>query len=216
MRTNIPLNPADCSEIVISEDWKSRIIEGADGCLLITTRINSFGYARVTLNGSVVYCHRVALVAHLGRDILPGLEAGHLCHDRAAEAGTCSATNATPCDHRRCVNPDHLAEQTHEENNKAGHSLSAQHARKTHCPRGHPLDGPGAMLVPSRTEVGVRNCLVCQREDAAAQHAVIRDAHIALGISQRTYKSTFGSSRRTAEEVLLDIAEGRDPWLRVP
>lgn len=54
-----------------------------------------------------------------------GLELDHLCRVRC------------------CVNPDHLEPVTHRENVLRGEGLAAQHARRTHCKRGHTLETLG-------------------------------------------------------------------------
>ena len=45
------------------------------------------------------------------------------------------------CRNRLCVNPQHLEVRTQRENVLLGEGLTAQNARKTHCPRGHLLAG---------------------------------------------------------------------------
>ncbi len=44
------------------------------------------------------------------------------------------------CKNKRCVNPAHLEVVTHRENDLRATGPTAQNARKTHCPHGHPYD----------------------------------------------------------------------------
>lgn len=71
------------------------------------------GYGMFWLRGQMSSAHRVALMIATQVDG-DGLDAGHLCHDRAVERGECEGGNN--CQHRRCVNPGHLHWQTRSEN----------------------------------------------------------------------------------------------------
>jgi len=44
-----------------------------------------------------------------------------------------------PCS-KACVNPAHMWPTTHRDNVLSGRAPTAQNARKTHCPKGHPYD----------------------------------------------------------------------------
>ena len=57
--------------------------------------------------------HRWAWIVQRG-DITPGMVIDHLCHNAAAEQGTCAGGN--DCVHRRCVNVDHMRVTSHGEN----------------------------------------------------------------------------------------------------
>jgi hypothetical protein len=67
------------------------------------------------------------------------------------------------CRRPLCVRPDHLEPVTNRENTLRGTSPPAQHARKTHCPQGHPYDEVNTY----RTSSGHRGCRRCR----AAQQA---------------------------------------------
>lgn len=86
--------------------------------------------------------HRVAYEALVG-PIPEGLTIDHLCRNAA------------------CVNPAHMEPVTRGENVLRGVGPSAQHARQTHCVRGHPLSGDNVYITPGR---GVRQCIACRRE----------------------------------------------------
>ena len=68
------------------------------------------------------------------------------------------------CGNRRCVNPTHLQCVTPRENTLRGRSLSAVRARRTHCPRGHPLAGENVYRWPGRPNA--RYCRACWRPEA--------------------------------------------------
>lgn len=157
------LDPASCTALVTTLRWMSKFSIQPNGCWLWTGARYQNGYGMILVDGRVQLAHRVALVASLGRDIAPGMQAGHLCHDWALVGGTCLSTTTQPCEHRRCVNPAHLAEQT------AGENLSAipnRNSLKTHCPRGHPLADDNLIVrvrtVSKRYPSGVtRECREC-------------------------------------------------------
>ena len=99
------------------------------------------GYGRFGAQGRTLLAHRVAHTL-AGRSIPNGLQVDHLCRNR------------------RCVNPDHLDVVSVAENVLRGDGISARNARKTHCHRGHPLEGDNLYITPS----GNRNCIKCQRQ----------------------------------------------------
>lgn len=117
----IPLDPDICTALIHSRLWRTTAY---GDCLLWNGRTRE-GYGQIWLpryaDGSRqrVSVHRVALVTKLGRDILDGLQAGHVCHDEALLAGRCQSSEESPCHHRRCVNPAHLGEQTPKANSSA-------------------------------------------------------------------------------------------------
>ena len=58
------------------------------------------------------------------------------------------------CDRRDCCNPAHVRPVTHQENMARG-----AHARKTHCPAGHPYDEFNTLVTNGR-----RNCKTCRAD----------------------------------------------------
>ncbi len=86
----------------------------------------SHGYATVYIGGGrgakKPYVHRYVYELLVG-PIPDGFDIDHLCRVR------------------NCVNPEHLEAVTHRENMLRGDTLAAANAAKTHCPKGHALDG---------------------------------------------------------------------------
>lgn len=83
--------------------------------------------------------HRVSYIIYVG-DIPKGLTIDHGCRNTL------------------CVRPEHLEAVTMRVNLLRGNSMSAIHARKTACPRGHKYSG-----VNNR---GQRVCKTCKNEKA--------------------------------------------------
>jgi len=86
--------------------------------------------------------HRVAYTSLVG-PIPAGLQSDHLCRNRL------------------CVNPEHLELVTLRENVLRGEGPAAQHARKTHCPKGHPYDEKNTYLLVIGNGVR-RYCRACK------------------------------------------------------
>jgi hypothetical protein len=103
-------------------------------------RPGGHGYGIFGLDGEQVGAHRVAYDWLIG-PIPDGHDLDHLCR-------------VPPC-----CNPEHTEPVTHQENILRGDSPSAQHARKTHCPQGHPFDEANTYRDPD----GSRNCRACKR-----------------------------------------------------
>lgn len=65
------------------------------------------------------------------------------------------------CNNRWCVNPEHLEAVTHRENIKRSATAPpAIHARKTHCPLGHPYSGANLIV----EKAGNRKCRTCKNQ----------------------------------------------------
>lgn len=88
-------------------------------------RIRGYGYFQV--DGKSALAHRW-LYERLVSPLALSLDLDHLCRNRC------------------CVNPDHLEPVTHRVNVLRGAGVAAQHARKTHCVRNHPLSGPNLRI----------------------------------------------------------------------
>lgn len=121
------------------------------GCWLWGGNTTKGGYGTFTVAGRTHPAHRWLYEQTYG--LIPeGLECDHLCRNPP------------------CVNPDHIEPVTHEENMRR-----AAHARKTHCPKGHPYDEANTRIqIRKRTRRGVtrkyaeRICKTCHRAHANA------------------------------------------------
>lgn len=101
------------------------MVDKTDTCWLWTGMTTPTGYASFYAGihgGGKTYAHRFVYDLMVGR-IPDGYDIDHLCRVR------------------NCVNPDHLEAVTHRENMLRGDTVVARMAAKTHCAKGHPLDG---------------------------------------------------------------------------
>lgn len=188
--SSMPLSVIMCINVVTSARWLQRVSGEGEGCWLMSGSSNPGGYPQIWLDGRLVKASRVALVAHLRRDLGSDMHASHKCHDAAVARGECVGGR---CIHRRCVNPAHLVEETRLENLRAGGGSTALNAAKTECVHGHPLQ---------ESINGRRECRQCSRDRAERSAALIRSASQALGLTQRQYRSKYGSGHAAARDVL--------------
>jgi hypothetical protein len=120
-------------------------------CWLFTGRTTK-GYGVISIKGRETYAHRY-MYEQLRGPIPEGLELDHLCR--------------VP----RCVNPQHLEAVTHRINLLRGNGFSGRHARKTHCPKGHPYDETNTQM-----SQGSRKCAECHRVRQRAYNQRMRRA----------------------------------------
>lgn len=183
MRERIRLDPAACRELVASK-WT--LIPQESGCLWLPYKPQPTGYIRVTMvigeERKGPLAHRVAWVASNGRDIAEGMDIDHLCHTNDP-----LCLGGATCLHRRCVNVEHMEEVAPVLNVRRGQSFAGEQSRRTHCPKGHPLEDGN--LAASSLTYGVRRCLTCTRErsrgDRIRKHdsaPIIREWAVAQGI----------------------------------
>lgn len=129
-----------------AQRFATHVRPGPVGCLLWTGSTGGDGrYGSFSIGGKLVRAHRWAYEQEHG-PIPDGLVLDHLCRVTL------------------CVNPAHLEPVTQRENVLRGEAPSALNAVKTHCDKGHPLDGDN--LVTRKD--GGRQCRACTREIARA------------------------------------------------
>lgn len=110
------------------------------GCWEWVGAIQPTGYGRVKIRGRAQRPHR-HYYERLHGPIPEGLTLDHLCRNR------------------NCVNPEHMEPVTNRVNVLRGIGWTAQNARKTHCPNGHPFAGKNLRIAVS----GFRICRECKR-----------------------------------------------------
>lgn len=121
----------------------ARTVTMPSGCWETDLSKTSKGYARIRVSATVrTDAHRVVYEATYG-PITAGLVIDHLCRNRG------------------CVNPQHMEAVSSRENTLRGEGLSAQNARKTHCPRNHEYTAENTYLVPGKNK---RMCRTCMKE----------------------------------------------------
>lgn len=104
----------------------------------------------------------VSVYRHFVGEVPEGMELDHLCHTRDE-----SCPGGSTCPHRACVNPAHMEPVPKRVNLLRGRSFAAENARKTHCPKGHPLEGDN--LVASK--LPWRKCKACHYAENNARAA---------------------------------------------
>lgn len=119
-------------------------VDPISGCWLWLGHIHSAGYGLISIRLApntykALYAHRFSYERFVGQ-IPEDLQIDHLCRVRC------------------CVNPAHLEPVTVRENLLRGFGASGVNARKTHCVRGHPLEGSNLVT----TKVGGRKCRTCK------------------------------------------------------
>jgi HNH endonuclease len=124
------------------KDFWARVEKLSDqDCWLWTESLTPAGYGRIRIGKRRKrFVHRIAYELLIG-PIPEGMTLDHLCRVR------------------HCVNPAHLEPVTMRENNLRGVSPWAINARKTHCPKGHPLSGSNLCFDAK----GYRHCHKCLR-----------------------------------------------------
>lgn len=126
-------------------------IKSVTGCWEWTGSTRGEGYAQIRHEGKQEGGHRVTYKILVG-PIPPKAHLDHLCRVH------------------HCVNPnnDHIECVTPRINILRGIGPSANNAKKTHCPKGHPYDENNTYDRPTPSRPG-RGCLACMREHDATR-----------------------------------------------
>lgn len=107
-----------------------------NGCIQWTGEISTGGYGLVSLGGRRWTAHRVVYELRVG-PIPDGLQLDHMCHN-----DDLSCAGGPSCQHKRCINVDHLIPATPSEN--VGRALGprkVQGCKEAGCGREHHARG---------------------------------------------------------------------------
>ncbi len=121
--------------------WGKALVGDPGDCWEWNAARTGPGYGAFWLSGRTQLAHRVAYELEV-REIPEGLDIDHLCRNRG------------------CVNPAHMEPVTRGENVLRGVGFTAENAKKTHCPSGHPYDSDNTYINGS----GHRVCRECNRQ----------------------------------------------------
>lgn len=116
-----------------------------------STRDN--GYGQFNFYGRMLGAHRVAYLFTHG-SVPDDLQLDHLCHTHDPDCA-----GGVTCEHRRCVNPDHLEPVSQKENLARGNGIGAKNSARTECKHGHPFNDAN-----TRVYKGARLCRQCHRD----------------------------------------------------
>jgi len=134
----------------------SRFVEQPNGCWHHPSTPTAKGYAQTKFGWPIsksTLIHRLSWM-HFNGDIPKDMVLDHLCHDPAA----CEGGNT--CEHRRCVNPDHLQLVSASDNSKKTVRILEF---KTHCINGHQLTEDNLYRYMVKKEARVA-CHTCKKE----------------------------------------------------
>jgi hypothetical protein len=134
------------------ERFMRHVQELDNGCWRWTAAVKPNGYGITPASGRMWQAHRAAYDLFVG-PIPDGLHIDHLCHGRDV-----SCAGGWGCEHRRCVNPDHLEAVSGRENLLRGRGFVAAQVARTHCPQGHAYDTEN-----TGWNRGKRKCRACDR-----------------------------------------------------
>lgn len=116
---------------------------------------NGYGQGNIPgTSGKHMNAHRLVWIQTFG-EIPDKMVVDHICHTEAVQRGECEG--GFSCQHRACVNPEHLRLVTQQENVRAGkHNID----NRSHCNQGHPFIKENIMVRKN----GRRECAECNRE----------------------------------------------------
>lgn len=132
----------------INRFWRYVSPEPNSGCWLWTgSEADGAGYGGFWDGKKHCRAHRFSYEAFVG-PIPKGLQLDHKCRVRC------------------CVNPDHLEPVTNKTNSLRGIGFAAVNAKKTHCYRGHVLEGYNLIFSHGNR----RECRICRRDRDNVRH----------------------------------------------
>lgn len=131
------------------------------------------GYGQKWDGLKVIPAHRWAYQHFVG-PVPDGMQLDHLCHTKDS-----ACSGGVTCQHRACVNPDHLEPVTSRENSGRGLAGAVNGARQsaiTHCPQGHEYTPENTYWRPDGRG---RHCRTCTYERNKARRLARQAARFA-------------------------------------
>lgn len=142
--------PRKAEDILVRFNRSYKITES--GCWEWQLSLHN-GYGVFVVDGKKVPAHVWSYI-HFNGDYDRLLDIDHTCHNNTGCRG------GVTCEHRSCVNPDHLEPVTRKENANRGET-GQYLARRTHCKNGHEFTPENTIL----TKIGRRRCRACRAEE---------------------------------------------------
>lgn len=160
-------------------------VEKTSTCWLWTAGRSTGGYGVIwdAAKRGTAYAHRMSW-SFVHGEIPEGMVLDHVCHDPQVCAG------GDECQHRQCVNPDHLRAVPTEQNTSRERAFSAQAAR-TECPHGHPYSPDNTGVSRRGDGTTFRYCRTCKRAREAANPE-----------AQRLYKRAYRKRKKDKESAM--------------
>ena len=125
-----------------------------DECWPWIKTIDNHGYGQFSIKHKNYRAHRIAYEMFVGK-IPEGLVIDHDCHNRDK---SCKDVNL--CQHRRCVNPNHLIPRTLGDNSRHGNSPTMIAHNNGTCVNGH----PNSSMYYRKSNGKAVQCLDCAKE----------------------------------------------------
>jgi len=120
------------------------------GCWIWNKTNRDNGYVDFVVNGKKIRAHIWSYI-HFKGGYDRKLDIDHVCHNGSGCAG------GNSCQHRRCVNPDHLEPVTRSVNSKRG-ECGSHLSNRTHCINGHEFSKENTQF----RNGGHRRCKKCR------------------------------------------------------
>lgn len=150
--------------VIFADILRSRSVASPTGCTVWVGTRTGEGYGTVRFRGRAYSTHRMAYELARG-PIAPDFVIDHLCHTQDPQC-----PGGPSCEHRACLDPNHLEPVTDQENARRGGNRLAR------CSRGHAWDAVNTYWSPD----GYRHCRACNR--IAARESKQRRAFAAANV----------------------------------
>lgn len=149
-----PLKTAPRSMLLIKR-LLTRSKKMRNGCIVYLGAQTRSGHCIISYKGRMAPAHKFMWELKKGK-VPKGLQLDHLCR--------------VP----NCINVDHLEVVTRKENILRGICPQAKNARKTHCKRGHDLNGKFSVHSSRKDGGKYRKCMECNRYITKRRYYKIR------------------------------------------